>query len=240
MLRLRLASMFVLASISACGGGGGSDANSGHADAAPDGPLGPGSNNLLVEGTFVVQNPNNLSVGSSLMVFCDLRISKAGAPVADAVVIVNPAPPAFQAVLTGDEVDLGHYRGTYFAYADTARLTVTTLAHDYINEAVLVGPKLFQIEMPQMGVGVPPTSPLHVSWGQPGGAVDWADVALESGFSMTDLPDNGSYDIPAASLVPGEDTAQVTRWSHDVIPGAAPGSYIDFGIHDSQPFSVVN
>src|SRR5262249_28755650 len=72
MLRIRLASTLVLC-LAACGGGSsGSDAGPPDASTEPDSEVGPGTSTLLVEGTFTVQNPNNLSDGNTLMVFCDM------------------------------------------------------------------------------------------------------------------------------------------------------------------------
>jgi hypothetical protein len=241
MRTTRLASLVISVALAGCGSNGGNppDVLGDPPDAGPDAELLPGTSTLHVEGTFTVENPDNITVGNTLMVFCDLRVTKDGAPVANAIVTVNPAPPAFQAVLTGDELDPSHYRGTYFAYAKTARLTISAnMGQDYVFEAVMQGPELYVIEQPVAGVPQSVASDLHVTWSLPGGAVDSADVELESGFSMTMLPDDGSFDIPAASLVVGEDNVEVTRWNRNTIPGAAPGSFIDFGIHNKQPVTI--
>jgi len=232
--------------LAACGGGddaGGDAAGGPDAPPAADAPGTPdaggaGTGRLLVVGTFVVENPANGTTGTNLRVNCEVRGSRDGQPVEDAVVNVNPAPPAFQTLLVQDALDRSHYTGWYFNYADTARLSVRA-GDDFIAEVTLRGPAVFAVEQPTAGANVPSTADLRVTWTPP--PVDRVDVALGA-FTMMLPTDPTSFDVPAGALAPlaGMDArVEVTRWRHDPLgPGAAPGSYVDFGVRSVQPIHV--
>lgn len=236
----RLAFVILVSLGVACGGGGGDPP-----DAAPPDPpdaeppidaMGIGSLNLLVVGTCVVEDTNNMTSGQ-YRVNCEMRVTKDGAPVNNAIVTLNPAPPAFQTTLSGEALEPNHYTGNYTPYANTVRITITTGAGDYVGETVLSGPQLYLIEQPLMGSAVPTTMPLHISWSQPMGAEDSADVELDSGYAALGITDTGVHDIPAASLAVGADELIVTRWRRNILPGAAPGSYLDFGARNHVTFT---
>ncbi len=236
---MRLTCLPLVILVAACGGDDG-----GPADAAPPPPpdamlpidaMGIGSLTLLVTGFCVVEDTNNMTSGQ-YRVNCEIRVTRGGAPVNNAIININPAPPAFQTVLSGEALDPNLYTGNYTPYADTARITIDTSAGDYVGETVISGPRLYTIEQPTQGATVPSTAPLHISWSQPQGAEDAVDVELDSGYQMLGLTDTGIHDIPAASLVVGDDELIVTRWKRNFLPGAAPGSYLDFGSRNHLPF----
>lgn len=225
----------------ACGGGGGTpDADPPDAQ-VPDADPGPGSGTLRFEGTFVADNPSNIVNGQNFMVRCSVTVTQDGEPVTDMVIQVSP-PGGFVTTLVADDTTPNVYVGTYFSYADTVRFGAYRAGarwEHYLSTLTLEGPDPFQIEMPQPGSIHPVDQDLHVSWGLPDGAVTRADVALESGFEILDVSDSGSYDIPAASLVVGDDEVIVRRWKHNLIPaGAVPGSYIDIAVQSHQPVTL--
>lgn len=239
-LLLFMVMLMVMVMVAACGD---DTATSPDAALAPDADLAPDATvtgTLSVNGSCVVNNPENQTAGTVLRVSCELRVTRAGVPVPNAIIQFNPAPPAFQTVLVGEALDPSHYVGTYMGYFDTAKLTIST-PEDETGELLVRGPKLFVVEQPQPGILLPTAAPLHVSWSKPEGSVDSADVALASGFLVEDLPDPGVYDVPAAELVPSSlDEVQVTRWRvNPLAPGAAPGSVLEFGVRSSQAFQVL-
>lgn len=238
MFALRLA--LVAGLLSACGDDAHPPDAAPPADASPGPDAPPLMGTLTVVGSFLVENPANGTSGTNLRVNCELSVTRDGEPVGDAIVMVNPAPPAFQTVLVGDALDPSYYTGSYMGYFETARLTVRVGNRETTGEILLVGPKLGPIEQPQANQVVPANAPLHVSWSQPGGAVDTADVALESGWSVMELPDPGVYDIPAAEIDgdPMMDQVIVTRWRVNNLPGAAPDSSLRFGVRARQTFYV--
>jgi hypothetical protein len=236
---MRLGLLIVPVLLLACG-----DDDSTPADARPavDAPIdarSAGSGNLLVAGTFVVENASNGTSGTGLRVNCEVRVSRDGAPVENAIVTVNPAPPAYQVVLPGEAGDLSHYTGFYTGFFATARISVSVAYEtDFVGEVTLSGPQVYQIFQPT--ADVPTGADMHVTWDLPGGAVDGASVELLSGFLATGLPDDGSYDVPMASLTPGADEVIVTRWRDNPLGvGAAVGSHILFGNRAHKDINVV-
>lgn len=215
-----------------------SGTNDAGTDAAIFADAASGSGSLLIEGTFVVDNSSNILDGTALRVDCELSITRDGEPVEDAQVTVNPAPPAFQTLLIGEELDASHYVGWYLAYAETARLTVSA-GDDFLSETLLVGPALFQIESPELNGSVPVSHDFEVRWSRPDGALDWADVET-SAFSARVVEDSGALTIPADALeMEGDDAAIVSRWRENSLePGAQPGSHILFAARSAQPFTI--
>jgi hypothetical protein len=241
----RLAYVILIAACAACSGGSSdpidADIEPPDAEPAPDAiATGPGSHTLLAQGFCVVEDTNNMTSGQ-YRVDCEIRVTRGGAPVNDAIVTINPAPPAFAVTLGGETLDPNLYTGNYNPFADTARVKIydSSTPTDYIPETTMAGPRLYMIEQPQMNANVPTSAPLHISWSQPQGAEDSLDVVLDSGYEMLGIPDTGIHDIPAASLVVGADELIITRWKRNFIPGGAPGSYIDFGSRNHLPFTGI-
>lgn len=234
-LRLLLLSTF----LAACGGGGGKiDAAGPMIDAPPTIDAGPATGTLLVVGSFTVHNVMNGTNGMNLRVDCDLRITKDGNPVTNAIVTVNPAIPAFQTILPGQATDPSHYVGSYMGYFETAKITIETPT-DVVPQQLLRGPKLYAITQPSSGQTVPTGMDLSVHWDTPEGAVAGADIALMSGFAITGQADNGLFVIPGAQVVMGDNTVIVTRWRDTPLAAGAPGSVIHFGVASSQPIHVM-
>jgi hypothetical protein len=236
-MRLALLALPLIGVIGCGGGSGGADAAPPMIDALTfDAP--PATGTLLVVGTFTVENTNNGVSGMGLHVDCDLRITKGGNPVTNALVTVNPAIPSFMTVLPGQATDPSHYVGSYMGYFDTAKITITTPT-DVVPQELLVGPKLYQITMPSSGATVPSGTDLTVHWDTPEGAVTSADITLMSGYSSTGQMDSGLFTIPGTKITVMNDKVTVTRWRDTTLAGGAPGSVIHFGVASSQPFHAM-
>lgn len=198
---------------------------------------GPVMGTLTVDGTFVVENPDNLPGGANLRVNCELRVSRDGVPVTDAIITVNPAIPAFQTVLVGEALDPSRYVGNYTGYYETAKVTIRT-ENETTGEILVQGPKMFVIEQPAREATVTAGADLHVTWSQPEGAVDAATVATTN-LAEVMMADTGVYDVPGMYIDVADDAVEITRWNdNNLAPGAAPGSEIRFGVHSVQPFHL--
>jgi hypothetical protein len=241
----------VTAALVAAGCGSGDDSPPA-VDAAPPAPdaavdvpdAAPPAVPLRIEGAMVVDNRANTEAVANQRVFIELRITRDGEPVTDAIVRINPAPPSFQTFLTGDPLDPSLYTGNYMGYHNnTARVEVGSGGGQVaeIAETVMIGVSLFRIDAPAAGTVVPAGADLDVSWSRPGGAADALVVTTEGGYDSGPLADAAEHTVPGTSI-PGSDTGAeavvVLRSKRNALPGAADGSFIDFGVASRVAFEV--
>lgn len=228
----------------------GDDDDGGVADAAlqpdagdsPDAePAGPG---LLIQGSLIVNNGFNSdapdTTTSRRTVRGALRITRADAPVTNAIVRVNP-PQAFETYFTGEALDPSLYTGNYAGYFnDTARIEISADA-DAVPQTVLVGQPVFRITAPTAGQTVAPSVDLAAEWTRPGAEADSLTVTTTGGHDSGPLADAATYTIPGADLTldTSDDQLQVLRCHRNELPGdVAEGSYVDFCVESHQPFTV--
>ncbi len=209
-------------------------------DAALDAPrfdASPGTGALLVMGACIADNSANTTAGNEILVACSLTLSRGGAPVLNAVVNLNPAPPAFQTLLLPTESDGARYAGTYLAYGETARLSIMASA-DFLAEVVVQGPRGFRITTPSKDEQIAGGVAMNVTWSRPEGAVRRADVAVAA-FQALGVEDSGGQEVPADKLPAGPTSLRVTRWRENHLgPGAQAGSRLDFAVRSSIPISI--
>lgn len=253
VLHCRISAAFALvaATLCACGDDAGPDAGL-PVDASAADALAP-TGDLIVSGTFVVDNDENVTSGSALRVDIELFVALGQQPVTAATVAINPAIPSFQTVLAPDPLVPGRWFGNYLGYYETAKISVTTNGAPHTTgEILLQGPVLGNmpaaglIEQPAAGASVVAGQDLHISWSKPEGTLSSADVALAvgssgDGYTMAALPDTGVFDIPGDEIVVGDDTLTLVRWRDNPLgPGAAPGSLIRFGLKAQADFTVMS
>src|SRR5687767_7425784 len=95
----------------------------GGSDAGPIDASSPGTATLQLSGTCIARNTQNSNAPDDLRVDCAVRVMKGGAPLENAQVRINPAPPAIQTQLLPVETDRSLYTGFYTPYGYSARVS---------------------------------------------------------------------------------------------------------------------
>jgi hypothetical protein len=244
MLRRALILAAALAGWS-CGGGGDDDSDgsvgvdaAAVADAAraPDAPAQPA--NLTLQGSMTVDNKNNGEIDANHRVMIAIRVSRDGAPVTDAIIRINPAPPAFETFLTGEPLDPSLYTGNYMGYHNTARIEVEA-GSDHIPETVLIGIELFKVTSPPAGSVVIAGADLMTTWNRPGVAATSVQVTTDGGYDSGMLPDASSHVVPGTALSAdvADDAIHVLRARKNDLPTTG-ASHVDFGVSSTLPIQV--
>lgn len=223
---LGLVAAVVALTAAACGGGEGSSADGG-GNVDTVGPVVDGASDALhLQGYCAAKNVDNRDTGNALRVDCLVNLTRGGTKVVNGQVRINPAPPGLQVQLLANAD--GNYEGYYLAYAGSARVSAVS-GEDTIEETPFAGPAVFQVTSPTAGSTLPADAPVHVEWTHAGDATNVGILATNNAIVVNDLPDSGSYDLPAGTLV-GEDVLMVRRWRTTPITAAAPGSEMGFAV----------
>jgi hypothetical protein len=219
----RLATVTALLAVASCGAGTGSSPGS-------------GTNTLRIDGSASAsESVNGAETPAQFATEFTVRVSKGGAPVTGATVLVR-SMCAGDVTLT-DEMGDGTYRATQPSYCQTYSLEVTS-GSDRVSGVTVVGPAIHRISAPTERQMVDPRQALVVRW-SPSGA---GAMKLESrDFSVQSAMDVGIGEVPMNRLrsEPGaaaNERVRVTR-SNSLRPaGAVEGSSFTVSVRNAVEF----
>jgi hypothetical protein len=193
---------------------------------------------LSIEARIEVEEAvNNAQSPSEFETELKVLVSRAGAPVSGATVVVETSAGPIS--LEPSE-ETGIYEASRAGYARTFSLSVQA-GEDHVDDAQVIGPEAHSFSSPQEASTHPPGQPLNVSWA-PFGAQE-ATIETEQ-MSPTVTPDTGTFVI-AASFLQGktgeseEDRVRVTRSQRFDLAGAEEGSSIDVRIRNQVEFNIL-
>ena len=197
--------VFAAAIIAACGGSSG---GAGHNNA------GSGSSTLLVTGTVTVTVSSTSPTANYALNVKD----GAGANVTGATVTVGG--------LALTDAGSGNYTSSQTTYPNGDLSVSVVKGTDKVEGVVLGNPGAHTINAPVAGTPVTANAALHVTWTTPE-AAKAATVRMGSGGFSNTGPDDGAYDIPAASVTArASQTVTVTRTNEVSPAGGLPGSLL--------------
>jgi hypothetical protein len=216
--------LFLALVTAACGGSSGS--------AVDHNQLGTGSATLLVTGDVTVTNSSS-SPTTSLVV--DVKTS-GGANVTGATVTIQNAGLGGDVALA--ETAQGHYTSSKTSLpSGDFRLSVVR-GTDTVQGVVLGNPGNHAINAPVVNTTVTAGQPLDVSWTTPMTAR--SATLTTRNYSVQQLPDTGTYTIPAANNPVRTGQRVIIKRSNDVeIAGGVTGSVLRVAVTTTvDPFTV--
>ncbi|MBL8680298.1 MAG: hypothetical protein JNK05_14070 [Myxococcales bacterium] len=226
MLRRTVIHLAVLATLAACGPG------------SPNNP-GTGTQTLQIDGNVSSsERQSNAQTPEQFSTDFDVRVTKAGAVVSDATVVVRSS--CGEVTLTFD-MGSGRYTGNQSSYCTTYTLDVTSGA-DRVAGVTVAGPAIHRITAPMDRQNLDPRQSVLVTW-TPGGS---GSARVETRDYSTTVDDRGSAGIPAGRLRSDVGTAtnervRVTRSSRVVPAGATGDSSFSVSLRNAvEVFTVTN
>lgn len=219
------AATLLLASLTACGG---------------NNPGGGTGTLQVIANVTALNSVNNAMTTTQFGTAMVVRVTRAGAPVTDAVVTITSSCGNTTVAPTGDVVRDGSYRATQNGYCRTYTLDVVA-GSDRVVGATVVGPEPHIFASPVVGTSHNVANALRVQW-SPGGA---GSATIETrDLNETAIMDNGAYEIPGASLRSRagrmeDERVRVNRRNQVMLNGGAAGSLFGVTVSNGVDFVTV-
>lgn len=198
---------------------------------------GTGTRTLRVDASISAsESVSNAQTASQFRTEVSVHITRAGAPVTDAVVSIG-ADGAPLILTPGGNA--GDYRGSLPGYPGHYTLDVDA-GPDNVHGVSLDGPPFHIISAPMQGAAMRAGQPLLVRWNPVGASAATVEAAEQP---ETGTPDTGEYTVAGSFLVADvgklrDARVRVRRTNTTPLDGGAAGSTLTVRVRNAVDFSV--